>query len=157
MNSGRIEQVSTAAELYDAPATLFTATFIGRSNLFAGTVMAREAGMVRIALATGDEAMVRNSGAPFAPGEAALCMVRPEHLHVIEAEDDASGDNRVRAVLDHVGHLGRFAEASGHLDDGSAVLVQLSPRDAAALKTRSTITLRFAAEDAIAFSRSQAA
>lgn len=39
MNSGRIEQVSTPRELYEAPASLFCARFIGRRNELAGEVV----------------------------------------------------------------------------------------------------------------------
>ncbi len=38
MNQGRIEQVGTPHEIYDAPATRFVASFIGRTNLLHGKV-----------------------------------------------------------------------------------------------------------------------
>jgi spermidine/putrescine ABC transporter ATP-binding subunit len=38
MNQGRIEQVGTPAELYNAPATRFVASFIGESNFLEGRV-----------------------------------------------------------------------------------------------------------------------
>src|SRR5262249_47202650 len=36
-NGGRIEQVATAAELYERPASAFVAGFVGTSNLIAGS------------------------------------------------------------------------------------------------------------------------
>ncbi len=36
MNAGRLEQVGTADELYDRPASAFVATFVGRSNVLPG-------------------------------------------------------------------------------------------------------------------------
>ena len=38
MSNGRIEQVGTAVDLYERPATQFVAEFIGESNVFRGTV-----------------------------------------------------------------------------------------------------------------------
>lgn len=34
MNNGRVEQIGTPNEIYDRPATLFTATFVGENNIF---------------------------------------------------------------------------------------------------------------------------
>ncbi|MWG34863.1 ABC transporter ATP-binding protein [Halomarina oriensis] len=44
MNDGRVEQVGTPREVYDAPATRFTAAFVGENNLFDGEVVERVAG-----------------------------------------------------------------------------------------------------------------
>ena len=38
MNSGRIEQLGTPADLYERPATAFVAGFLGKSNLLDGTI-----------------------------------------------------------------------------------------------------------------------
>ena len=37
LHDGRLEQVGTADALYERPATLFVATFVGRANVFRGT------------------------------------------------------------------------------------------------------------------------
>ena len=42
MSSGRIEQVGTPREVYYRPATPFVASFIGKTNLLAGTVRASD-------------------------------------------------------------------------------------------------------------------
>src|SRR5216117_2633986 len=47
MHAGRIEQVGTAEEVYDRPATAFVAAFIGRTNLVAGVY--RGGGRVEVA------------------------------------------------------------------------------------------------------------
>ncbi len=44
MNEGRLEQVGTADELYDQPASPFVATFVGRSNVLPGEVAGGAAG-----------------------------------------------------------------------------------------------------------------
>jgi putrescine transport system ATP-binding protein len=43
MNQGRIEQVGTASEIYEQPATRFIADFIGSVNLFEGEVLPDDA------------------------------------------------------------------------------------------------------------------
>src|SRR5256885_1280775 len=42
MNQGRIEQLGTPTELYETPATAYVASFLGASNLIAGTVSAAD-------------------------------------------------------------------------------------------------------------------
>ena len=37
MHGGRLEQLGTPEELYDRPASLFVATFVGRANVLRGT------------------------------------------------------------------------------------------------------------------------
>ena len=80
MNDGRIEQLGRPLELYDRPATVFVAEFLGSPamNLIAGTVAASEAGPV---VDVGNGLTL-----PIAPGRAAppgaevVYGLRPEHL-----------------------------------------------------------------------------
>ena len=44
MDAGRLEQVATPRELYEAPASRWIAEFVGDVNLFEGQVASREAG-----------------------------------------------------------------------------------------------------------------
>ena len=80
MNAGRIEQVGRPLELYDCPANLFVAGFIGSPamNFIEGTATARGNGGV---------ALVTDGGAEFplpegsvAPGRRLTLGIRPEHV-----------------------------------------------------------------------------
>jgi multiple sugar transport system ATP-binding protein len=75
LNAGRIEQVGSPLELYDRPANLFVASFIGSPsmNLLDGTV---EAGGVRV----GDAVLEMPPGVSAAPGRKVRFGVRPEAL-----------------------------------------------------------------------------
>lgn len=46
MNAGRIEQLGAPTDLYDSPATVFVANFLGQSNLVAARVDGRSGGDV---------------------------------------------------------------------------------------------------------------
>ena len=50
-NQGRIEQVGTAAELYDNPTTLFVAGFVGETNLIEGRVIGADRTSCKVATA----------------------------------------------------------------------------------------------------------
>jgi spermidine/putrescine transport system ATP-binding protein len=53
MNAGRIEQLGAPAELYENPATTFTANFLGQSNLIRATVRDRQADSATVGLPAG--------------------------------------------------------------------------------------------------------
>lgn len=48
MNQGRIEQIGSPAEIYNAPATHFVAEFVGNNNLFDGEVVATSGQTIHI-------------------------------------------------------------------------------------------------------------
>lgn len=73
MRAGRIVQVASPQQAYDAPADLFAATFLGKSNMLAGTVCA------------GGVAMADGRVLPADVGERAgevLVALRPEKLRL---------------------------------------------------------------------------
>ncbi|WP_241671140.1 ABC transporter ATP-binding protein [Dankookia rubra] len=79
MRRGRIEQLGAPVEVYDQPATLFVAGFIGTTNRLPCTVD----GMARLRLADGTPLPVPAGALPPGP---ALLTVRPEQL---ELRDEA--------------------------------------------------------------------
>ena len=81
INRGRVEQVGTAAEVYDRPATKFVASFIGNVNVIEATV---ENGTLFIGpgrLPVGELVDTSRSGEVVA-------LVRPEDIELVE--DDAT-------------------------------------------------------------------
>ena len=103
-NRGRIEQVGTAEEVYDQPATAFVAGFVGTSNLFTGTLA---------------EAVVSR------PGPA---LVRPEKLAVSgPADDPPAGQVSVTGKVAEVVYAGPVTRYVVDLDAGARmVAVQLN-------------------------------
>ncbi|CAM5763044.1 maltose ABC transporter ATP-binding protein [Labrys miyagiensis] len=81
MNAGRIEQVGTPLELYEHPANLFVAGFIGSPamNLLKGRVEAVEGSGARIRLELGTVVPVTVSES-LEPGDSVTLGIRPEHI-----------------------------------------------------------------------------
>ena len=75
MNRGQIEQLGTPTELYETPATAFVASFLGVSNLIAGTV----SGSDTVRLHGGPEVRVRPEAIAGRSGEVAV-GIRPEKI-----------------------------------------------------------------------------
>jgi putative spermidine/putrescine transport system ATP-binding protein len=99
---GRIEQVGTAREVYEQPATEFVAGFVGTSNLLDGEV-------ARAVL-----------------GEPVAASVRPEKLRVAPAGSAAPGEVSTDGVVTEVVYTGVATRVLVRLDAGAdlTVLVQ---------------------------------
>ena len=109
MNEGRLEQIGTPDEIYNRPATLFVAGFVGSPpmNLIEGEIAARDG---RACFVSGDFAF-EPAHAAGAAGPSTL-GVRPQHLHVHAGPAEGAMPVTVFAVE----HLGR--ESVVILEDG---------------------------------------
>ena len=123
--SGRIQQLGTGAELYERPASIFVADFVGESNLFRGRVRHADGGSW---LVRGDwrwrvDAGLFTSGS-IDDGGAAAIVVRPEHLDVVAPGTDVGGRNHVPGVVSDVLYLGPSRKLELRLPDGTAAVVR---------------------------------
>ena len=84
MNHGRIEQLGTPTELYETPRTAFVASFLGVSNLIAGTV----SGSDSVRLHSGPEVRVRPDALAGRTGEVAV-GIRPEKIELGQGQPNA--------------------------------------------------------------------
>ena len=103
MNHGRVEQFAPPDEIYDGPATLFVAGFVGTANLLKGTVSTSAAGDRRLSLAGGGTLSMRTHGSlshPLHPNGngAVIAAIRPEQLRFVDASSDGLAAT-VRMVL----------------------------------------------------------
>jgi spermidine/putrescine transport system ATP-binding protein len=88
MNEGRIVQVGNPTEIYESPANIFVANFIGEANLFHGTVTrvegemvwvdAENLGALKVTMEPGDLEGMRN----FRIGSKVSITVRPEKINI---------------------------------------------------------------------------
>jgi spermidine/putrescine transport system ATP-binding protein len=104
LNHGRIEDMGPPRRVYLRPATLFTATFMGESNLIPGRVTVVEGGMARVATALGEWAIAADTKA----GADVSLSLRPEQLALGLPDDDARialGRARVTEIMFQGSHL----------------------------------------------------
>ena len=125
MNGGAIQHVGTPKNIYQRPANLFVATFIGRSNIFDGEITSVENGRATVELPTGYR-VVFNTVAPenLRPQKVKLCA-RPEELIV-----EPDGEEGLTAVIDDCVFLGLNTHYFVHLATGEkAEIIQESTID----------------------------
>lgn len=92
MNEGVIEQVGSPEDIYQRPASLFVAAFIGSANLLPGTVVAADGASTIVELRGGARIRALHAGASLPSGERCTVMLRPERLRpLIDAPADGAG------------------------------------------------------------------
>jgi multiple sugar transport system ATP-binding protein len=122
LDQGRVVQFGTAEQLYERPASLFVAGFIGspKMNFLEGTIDSVETGGVAVRLGDGSllRAAVDASGA--AVGEPVTLGVRPEALQPADQGIAASV-----TLIESLGNI-RFAYLTSAVS-AEPLIVQLAP------------------------------
>ena len=138
MNAGRMEQVGTPQQVYDAPATRFVADFLGKANMLDGTVTGCTGGRAVVALAAGARVTVATPR-PLAEAAAVTLVVRPQKLTLAGPEAANRLEGRVVSTsylgsnavyeVDLGGALVRanIALTGDPLREGAAVALDLDP------------------------------
>ncbi len=126
-SAGRIEQLGSGEDLYDRPASLFVADFIGESNILRGRYerdgagvpsLVRAAWRWRVGQAAAERAGLEN-GAP------AALVVRPERIRIVgAAEEVPTGANAVEATVVDALYLGSDRKYGLTLPDGQRAAVR---------------------------------
>ena len=119
LNEGSVEQLGSPLELYQHPATLFVAGFIGapKMNFLDAEVKAVGEQHLTLVLANGASVAVPRPLQELKPGEKIKLGVRPEHV-ALEQEGDLQGE------IEALEHLGPRAYLHARLADGTRLVAQ---------------------------------
>jgi len=128
-SKGRIEQLGTGEDLYDRPASLFVADFIGESNILRGRFEpAGDGGWLVRGPWRWQVGAAAAARASLGGGAAAALVVRPERLRIVGADDTGAGPavvvNAVEATVRDVLYLGSMRKFELVLPDGTAAVVR---------------------------------
>src|SRR3954449_3529025 len=136
MRRGILQQVDTPLRLYNAPANLFVASFIGSPamNLFEAQLDRRNGHLVA---QIGDQLLRLEQDALADPGElegyhgkTVALGIRPEHLEDAAVETGAPSERRLRATVKTVEALG--SELIAHLEIGGRLVMTDEVKEIAA-------------------------
>jgi spermidine/putrescine transport system ATP-binding protein len=127
MSQGRIEQVGTPEEIYNQPATIFVAGFIGSANLLPATITAIDGDTVMSTVSGGARVTAAGNGRSFTVGSQATVMIRPERIAL--EDDPIDGQPNVRArVTERIFH-GASSDVIVRLADGTELVADLEADD----------------------------
>jgi len=155
-NSGRVEQLATPKQLYDAPANPFVAGFLGDNNMIDAAVESGGSGAAVQLRAADGSALCARAGPSLGQraGAATLC-VRPEALRIAADARAMQAENRLRATLVDAIHQGDHWRLVVQLHGASAATHWFAKVNASALPPGlapgQDVDLAFRAEDAWAF------
>ncbi|MBB3656303.1 putrescine transport system ATP-binding protein [Rhizobium sp. BK650] len=120
MSHGKVVQVATPAEIYEAPNCRFVADFIGDVNIFDGKVTTAANGAVEIAVDSGFTVRTASTDAP-AIGAALGFAIRPEKLRVTRTAPANASINAAKGELWDIGYLGDMTVFHVRLSNGNVV------------------------------------
>ena len=125
MDAGRLEQVASPRDLYEAPASRWIAEFVGDINLFEGQIGASEGG--RLPVQTRDAGLLYVAEPRTPPARTTVSVaIRPEKVKLSRRAPAADGAgarafNCLEGVITEVGYLGGLTTYKVTLDSGAVV------------------------------------
>jgi len=130
MSSGVVEQIGTPEEIYNSPASVFVAGFIGTANLLPGVCDSVDAGAAGVKLPSGAVLKGAHGDNGLRAGAEATLMLRPERLTIGPADGPApsSGDGVLATVTDLI-FQGPSQRVILQTDDGAEIVAHLSASD----------------------------
>ncbi|WP_214402218.1 ABC transporter ATP-binding protein [Pseudonocardia lacus] len=138
MSGGEIRQIGTPRDVYENPADLFVADFVGTANILDATTLAADGTTATVRLdGLADPLRVPHAGTRTG---AVSVTIRPEAVHIVRA-GEAAGPNTVTAKVETVSYLGdhyryvlrlggaRLVATTTRPVDGTEMTVRLAPGD----------------------------
>ncbi|MBL0936658.1 MAG: ABC transporter ATP-binding protein [Rhizobiaceae bacterium] len=119
MDKGKVIQVATPAEVYEAPSSRFVADFVGSVNIFEGRVAGRDEG--RIEIATADGVTIRADDANAAGQGTVWYAVRPEKIRISSKRPENPALNAIEGEVWDIGYLGDMTVYNVKLASGQIV------------------------------------
>lgn len=87
LHKGKIEQVDTPQKIYEEPASLYVADFIGESNIFAGEIIKIQDDKIQIKLDNND--IIEYNGTDYNLNDKVKIIVRPEDIYFNDKKDNS--------------------------------------------------------------------
>ena len=106
MHQARVAQVGTPRVLYEAPANLFVADFLGDSNLLTATVAQVCGDEFAVEIGSGEKMRVTRGSSAAAPGSRAVVLIRPEDISVTAAGERTAGQDLLAGTIKDISYHG---------------------------------------------------
>ena len=106
MHQARVAQVGTPRVLYEAPANLFVADFLGDSNLLTATVAQVCGDEFAVEIGSGEKMRVTRGSSAAAPGTRAVVLIRPEDISVTATGERTAGQDLLAGTIKDISYHG---------------------------------------------------
>jgi putrescine transport system ATP-binding protein len=118
MNFGKLIQVDTPTQIYEAPNSTYVADFIGDVNIIAGNATVH-GDTVSIAWAEGQPEIIGTPSSPVPAGRVNF-VIRPEKV-AISADRPADRNNAVQGKVLDIAYLGNMSTYHVEMPDGTII------------------------------------
>jgi putative spermidine/putrescine transport system ATP-binding protein len=105
MHQARVAQVGTPRVLYEAPASLFVADFLGDSNLLAATVM-RDGDEIVVEIGSGETIRATRGARATPEGSRVVILIRPEDMSVAMTPERGDGHDALTGHVKDISYHG---------------------------------------------------
>jgi ABC-type Fe3+/spermidine/putrescine transport system ATPase subunit len=139
MHQGRILQAGTPAEVYERPASVFIARFIGGANFLDGVLSNGHAGPAAIQTPAGPLA-VRTALAGVASGDRVHVVIRPEAIR-LHADTNGTQPNRLPGRIEAAMYTGALTRYTVGVGTTRLTVDQADPRHSAHFRAGDAVTV----------------
>ena len=122
MDEGRIIQVATPVEIYEAPTSVYVADFIGDVNLIKGTPRLLENGQFLFDWNAKEAPLVVHCAKEIVASDACHIALRPEKVSIYASQPDTQ--NAVKGRIVDIGYLGNLSTYHVALESGQVLKAQ---------------------------------
>jgi ABC-type Fe3+/spermidine/putrescine transport system ATPase subunit len=143
MRNGRIVEANTPERLYLAPEQLFTANFIGETNLLEGVVVELRSDMSLVELRDGTVVEAKPSN--FRNGDAVVLSIRPERVH--------PATEGLHAVVEKITFMGTYIRVTVETDSEDTVEFDVTTSEDRDYNVGDDVYLIWSRRSGIIFSR----
>jgi len=123
MDEGRVIQVATPAEIYEAPNSVYVADFIGDVNIIEANTKAIGQDQYHLNWIDGQPPLTATSATPFSEGQQAHLAIRPEKIRITTEQPEDAPNALQGKVLD-IAYLGNLSTYHVELPGGQVIKAQ---------------------------------
>ena len=122
MDEGKMVQVATPSQIYEAPNSIYTADFIGDVNIISGTAKL-ESRQISIVWDAEHAPIIAPLDASFGPDDTIHFAIRPEKVG-ISTEKPAASENSYQGKILDIAYLGNISTYHVELPSGHIIKAQ---------------------------------
>jgi len=123
MDEGRVIQVATPAEIYEAPNSVYVADFIGDVNIIEASTKSIGQDQYHLNWIDGQPPLTATSAVPFSEGQQAHLAIRPEKIRISTDRPEDAPNALQGKVLD-IAYLGNLSTYHVELPGGQVIKAQ---------------------------------
>jgi putative spermidine/putrescine transport system ATP-binding protein len=106
MHQARVAQIGTPRALYEAPANLFVADFLGDSNLLAAKIAQARGDELALEIGNGARIRARRGNSAASEGHRVVVLIRPEDMAVATSKERTDGQDMLAGIVRDVSYHG---------------------------------------------------